>query len=90
MAHSDTIKSANLSKTKALRFGAALATVIGQGTSFALSIVYLYRRREMFHFDFRPESFRPDAHTMGRLVGLGIPMSIQSMSVNLSKTVLMS
>ena len=71
-------------------FGAALATVIGQGTSFALSIVYLYRRSEMFHFDFRPESFRPDAHTMGRLVGLGIPMSIQSMSVNLSKTVLMS
>lgn len=71
-------------------FGAALATVIGQGASFALSIVYLYRRREMFHFDFRPASFRPDAHVMGRLVGLGIPMSIQSMSVNLSKTVLMS
>lgn len=71
-------------------FGAALATVIGQGTSFVLSIIYLYKRREMFHFDFNPASFRPDAHTMGRLVGLGIPMSIQSMSVTLSKTVLMS
>ena len=71
-------------------FGAALATVIGQGVSFILSIAYLYRNREMFHFDFKPASFRPDAHTMGRLVGLGIPMSIQSMSVNLSKTVLMS
>ena len=71
-------------------FGAAFATVIGQGASFALSIIYLYRRREMFHFDFKPASFRPDAHVLGRLVGLGIPMSIQSMSVNLSKTVLMS
>ena len=71
-------------------FGAALATVIGQGTSFALSIVYLYKRREMFHFDFKPESFRPDGKTMGRLVGLGIPMSIQSMAVTLSKTILMS
>lgn len=71
-------------------FGAALATVIGQGTSFVLSIIYLYRKREAFSFDFKPASFRPDARTMGRLVSLGIPMSIQSMSVNLSKTVLMS
>ena len=71
-------------------FGAALATVIGQGASFVLSIVYLYRRRGEFGFDFRPASLRPDGRTMGRLIGLGIPMSIQSMSVNLSKTVLMS
>lgn len=71
-------------------FGAALATVIGQGVSFALSIVYLYRRRDEFGFDFRAASFRPESRTMGRLIGLGIPMSIQSMSVNLSKTVLMS
>ena len=71
-------------------FGAALATVIGQGVSFALSIVYLYRRRDEFGFDFKAASFRPESRTMGRLIGLGIPMSIQSMSVNLSKTVLMS
>ena len=71
-------------------FGAALATVIGQGASFVLSIIYLYRKREAFSFDFKPASFRPDARTMGRLVSLGIPMSIQSMAVSFSKTVLMS
>ena len=57
-------------------FGAALATVIGQGVSFG--------------FDFRPASFRIDGPTFRRLLALGIPMAIQSAAINLSKILLMS
>ena len=71
-------------------FGAALATVIGQGVSFLASLVYLYRRRESFGFDFRPASFRIDRPAFRRLLALGVPMAIQAAAVNLSKIVLMS
>ncbi len=70
--------------------GAAPATVIGQGVSFILSILYLYRHRESFGFDFRPESFRLDRSVMGPLVALGVPMAIQSASISFSKIVLMA
>ncbi len=71
-------------------FGAALATVIGQGVSFLASLLYLYRRRVSFGFDFKPASFRIDPSAFRRLLALGIPMAIQSAAVNLSKIVLMS
>lgn len=71
-------------------FGAALATVIGQGVSFLASLVYLYRWRESFGFDFRPASLRIDGPTFRRLLALGIPMAIQSAAINLSKILLMS
>ena len=71
-------------------FGAALATVIGQGVSFLAAIVYLYRRRESFGFDFRPESFRVDGAAFRRLVSLGVPMAIQSAAISFSKIVLMA
>ena len=70
--------------------GAALATVIGQGVSFLASLIYLYRRRESFGFDFRPASFRIDSAAFRRLLALGIPMAIQAAAVNLSKIILMS
>jgi putative MATE family efflux protein len=71
-------------------FGAALATVIGQGVSFLSALVYLYRRRESFGFDFRPESFRIDPPAFRRLLSLGIPMAIQSAAISFSKIVLMA
>ena len=69
-------------------FGAALATVIGQGTSFLISLFYLYRHRKSFGFDFRPQSFAIDPPSLHRLLALGIPMAIQSAAVNISKIVL--
>ena len=69
-------------------FGAALATVIGQGVSFIASIIYLYVKRDAFGFDFRPSSFRIDKPAFRRLMALGIPMAIQSTAINLSKIVL--
>ena len=71
-------------------FGAALATVIGQGVSFIASIIYLYHKREHFGFDFKLKSFRIDPHTFRRILALGIPMAIQSAAISLSKIVLMS
>jgi len=71
-------------------FGAALATVIGQGVSFLFSIVYLYRHKESFGFDFKPASFKIHGASLKRLVALGVPMAIQSAAVSFSKVVLMA
>ena len=69
-------------------FGAALATVIGQGLSFITAIVYLYRNKENFGFDFKMSSFKVDKQTFGMLVKLGIPMSIQMAAIGISKMLL--
>lgn len=65
-------------------FGAALATIIGQGLSFLFSLGYLYRKRTAFGFDFRPASFRMDPAILKMFVRLGIPMALQYMAVNIS------
>lgn len=64
--------------------GAALATVIGQGTSFIFSICFLYRHREQFGFDFRRESFRIHGPILKMIIRLGIPMALQHIAVSIS------
>jgi putative MATE family efflux protein len=71
-------------------FGAALATVISQAVSFIVALIYLYRRRESFGFDFKPRSFVPERDALMPLLALGIPMAIQSAAINISKIVLAS
>lgn len=71
-------------------FGAALATVISQGLSFVIALVYLYRNRDAFGFDFRLQSFALDGPALRSLLALGIPMAIQSAAINISKIVLTS
>ena len=70
--------------------GAALATIISQAGSFIVSLIYLYRRKESFGFDFKLKSFRIKSEALKPLLALGIPMAIQSAAINLSKIVLMS
>ena len=65
-------------------FGAALATVIGQGVSFVWAIIYLYIHREGFGFDFKPASFRLDREVLPRLIKLGLPMCLQSAAISIS------
>ena len=65
-------------------FGAALATVIGQGLSFLLCFFYLYRNREQFGFDFRLRSFRISRRPLEIMVKLGIPIVIQSSAGSIS------
>ena len=67
--------------------GAALATVIGQSFSFIVSMIFLYRRRESFGFDFKLSSFKIYREQLRPLIKLGIPMSIQMASVTISKAV---
>ena len=67
--------------------GAALATVIGQAFSFIYALIYLYRNKEAFGFDFKLKSFIPDPSAMAKLVALGIPMALQSAAVSISQTV---
>ncbi len=64
--------------------GAALATVIGQGTSFLFALRLLYRNREQIHFDFRPAHFRISGQVIRPLISLGIPMVIQSAAITFS------
>ncbi len=65
-------------------FGAALATSISQAVSFVSAIVYLYIRRNMFGFDFRPASFRPDMDALKTIMKLGIPLMFQQLAITLS------
>ena len=62
--------------------GTALATVISQGVSMALAVVYL--RRHHFLFDFRLPSFLPDKHMLKKLAVVGIPISFQELMVRIS------
>lgn len=64
--------------------GAALATVVGQAVSLITSLVYLYRRREAFGFDFKPRSFLIDGPACRMLMRLGIPLALQSCAISLS------
>ena len=66
-------------------FGAALATVIAQGISFVTALIYLYRRREQFGFDFAPQHFRINSTELMNLIKLGVPMAIRSGSILFSK-----
>lgn len=66
-------------------FGAALATVLSQSVSFLCSVIYLYRRKEAFGFDFRLRSFRIDPGILKQYVALGVPLAIQTASVQISK-----
>ena len=57
--------------------GAAVATTFSQALSVLFSLVYLYRRREAFGFDFRPASFRIRWKYLSPLLRLGVPMAVQ-------------
>ncbi|MBE6877785.1 MAG: MATE family efflux transporter [Ruminococcaceae bacterium] len=66
--------------------GAALATVISQGTSFLLCAAYLYSNRNEIGLDFKTEYLmRPDKNMFASLVKLGLPMAIKSASIQVSK-----
>ena len=64
--------------------GAAVATVAGQAVSFLFALVYLYRNREQFGFDFRPKSFIPDGKMLLRINRLGVPLAFQNVAVSFS------
>lgn len=64
--------------------GAALATSISQGVSFIISVIYLYRHKEAFGFDFKLRSFMIDKKVFVDLSRLGLPLTVQSTAINIS------
>ena len=64
--------------------GAAIATSLAQLVSFLFALIYLYRNRESFGFDFRRESFRINGPTLRVIVGLSAPLAFQSIAINIS------
>ncbi len=65
-------------------FGAALATVVAQSSSFILCLCYLYRHREQFGFDFKLRSFRLSKQPLKTALRLGIPIALQSSAGSIS------
>ncbi len=66
--------------------GAALATVISQGTSFLMCALFLFVKRKEFELDAKPRDFIiPEKEMLKSLVKLGIPMAIKMASVQISK-----
>lgn len=65
-------------------FGAALATVIAQGVSFFVAVVYLWRRRLELGFDFSLRDLVPDGRMLRLLVKMGVPMCVQSCAISVS------
>ena len=64
--------------------GAAIATAAAQLMSFLFALVYLYRRRESFGFDFRRESFRVDGPILRTVVSLSAPLAFMSVAITIS------
>lgn len=65
--------------------GAALATVIGQGTSFLWGLSYLYRNRKRLNLELSLYDLRPDPQILKLVLRLGIPMAVKSAAVQVSK-----
>ena len=64
--------------------GAALATVIGQAFSFIISMIYLYRNKDAFGFDFKLDSCKLDGTIVKSVLKLGIPMVLQNTAISIS------
>lgn len=64
--------------------GAALATVIAQGVSFITALVYLYKNKERFGFDFKLRSFKPSKERLIPISKLGIPYIAQCLLITCS------
>ena len=64
--------------------GAAFATAFSQAVSCIISIIFLCGRKEAFHFDFKLSSFRIHGDIFREMVKLGIPLALQTCSINVS------
>lgn len=64
--------------------GAALATILGQTISFVFALIYLYRKRATFGFDFTLDGFRPIRKVFTAQMRLGIPFAVRFAAINVS------
>ncbi len=64
--------------------GTAWATILAQLASFIASVVFMYRNRDRFNFDFKLKSFAIRKEPLKVILKLGIPRSIQSAMINVT------
>lgn len=64
--------------------GAAIATAAAQLMSFLFALIYLYRHRDSFGFDFKRESFRIDRPILRTVVSLSAPLAFMQIAINTS------
>ncbi len=64
--------------------GAAWATIIGQSSAAVVAIVFLYKKRKEFGFDFKMKSFRLEGRYSKPLFQIGVPVSAKALFINLS------
>jgi putative MATE family efflux protein len=64
--------------------GAAWATILGQAVAFIISMLYLYRNKERFGFDFKPSSFKIEPKILLALTKIGLPLAVQQLFINIS------
>jgi putative MATE family efflux protein len=67
--------------------GAAVATIIAQGTAFAVAVFYLNKNHELIRFDFREFSF--DWEIFKQSLRIGLPTGLQQTFVALGMMALM-
>ena len=65
-------------------FGAALATVISQTLSFIIAMIFLYRHRSEFGFDFKLKSFAIDRKELKGIAKMGMPLAVMNVAVSVS------
>ena len=65
-------------------FGAAVATVIAQGVSFAGGVIFFRVRKHTI--DFNPGYFRIDRTELGKILYMGVPAAIQQGLIYVSST----
>lgn len=68
--------------------GAAWATVLSEAISGVACLIYMIKRFEILHI--RKEEWKPDAHMMGTLCGMGIPMGLQYSITAIGSVILQS
>ena len=66
-------------------FGAALATVIGQGISFIWGLTYILRHKKELQISINRSDLVPDKDISITILKLGIPMAIKSAAITISK-----
>lgn len=65
--------------------GTAIATIMAQYASFVASLIFMYRRKDHFGFDFKLKNFRMVGRRLKVIVELGVPMTIQTAVIHVTQ-----
>ena len=64
--------------------GAAIATVISQAVAMVLALIYIYRNRNIFGFEFKLSHLKCEQNMLKSLIKLGVPFAVRFGAINVS------